>query len=93
MTDIDIESLVVHHNPAASQFEVDLGGGQIAVVEYELRDNTLTIHHTGVPPAFEGRGIAGVMTKATLAWARAEGYKIIPICSYTRAYMLRHPNE
>lgn len=91
MTDFDLDSLVPVHNPAASRFEIDLGDGEFAVVEYDLRDTTLTIHHTGVPTAFEGRGIAAIMTKTTLEWARAEGYKIIPICSYTRAYMLRHP--
>lgn len=93
MTDFDTEALIPVHNPTASRFELDLGDGQLGVVEYDLRDTTLTIHHTGVPTAFEGRGIAGIMTKATLAWARAQGYKIIPICSYTRAYMLRHPDE
>lgn len=93
MTDFDIDSLVPVHNPAANRFEIHLGDGQFAVVEYDLRGDTLTIHHTGVPTAFEGRGIAGIMTKATLDWAKAEGYKIVPICSYTRAYMLRNPEN
>jgi len=91
MTDQDIDSLVPVHNSAASRFEIALGD-QFAVVDYDLRGDTLTIHHTGVPPAFENQGIAALMTKAALDWAKVEGYKVIPICSYTRAYMLRHPD-
>jgi hypothetical protein len=91
MTDLDLASLQIVHNPAASRFEIDLGEGQFGVVEYDLRDNALTIHHTGVPTAFENQGIAARMTKFALDWAKAEGYKVIPLCSYTRAYMLRHP--
>ena len=91
MTDQDLNSLQPVHNPAASRFEIELGD-QFAVVDYDLRGETLTIHHTGVPPAFENQGIAALMTKATLDWAKAEGYKVIPICSYTRAYMLRNPD-
>ncbi len=91
MTDIDLDSLTPVHNPAASRFEIELGD-QFAVVDYDLRGDVLTIHHTGVPPAFEGQGIAAILTKTALDWAKAEGYKVIPICSYTRAYMLRNPN-
>ena len=91
MTDIDLDSLTPVHNPDASRFEVALGD-QFAVVDYDLRGDVLTIHHTGVPSDFENRGIAALMTKAALDWAKIEGYKVIPICSYTRAYMLRHPD-
>jgi len=92
MTNFDLDALTPVHNPSASRFEINLGDDQFAVVEYDLRGQTLTIHHTGVPSAFENQGIAGLMTKAALEWAKAEGYKVIPICSYTRAYMMRHPD-
>lgn len=79
------------HNPAASRFEVPLPDGQHAVVDYRLTGDTLTIYHTGVPSAFEGQGIAALMTKAALDWAKAQGYRVEPVCSYTRAYLQRHP--
>ena len=44
-----------------------------------------------MPPAFEGRGVAAALVHATLAWARAEGLRVRPMCSYVTAYMRRHP--
>ena len=79
------------HNPAANRFEIELSDGQFAVVDYRLTGDTLTIYHTGVPTAFEGQGIAALMTKAALDWAKAQGYHVEPVCSYTRAYLQRHP--
>ena len=47
--------------------------------------------HTEVPPALEGRGIAARLVQAALDYAQAEGLKVLPRCSYVRAYMRRHP--
>ena len=47
--------------------------------------------HTEVPPAFEGRGIAAALVREALAWARAQGLKVWPLCSYVAVYMRRHP--
>jgi predicted GNAT family acetyltransferase len=51
----------------------------------------LLLTHTEVPPALEGRGIAAALVKAALDWARAEGLRVRPLCSYVVAYMRRHP--
>nr|WP_156169436.1 GNAT family N-acetyltransferase [Wenxinia marina] len=47
--------------------------------------------HTGVPKALEGRGLARRLLDALLADARAEGYKIVPLCPYVNAQRRRHP--
>lgn len=47
--------------------------------------------HTFVHPALEGRGIAAQLVEPALAWARAEGLKVDPVCSYVRVYIKRHP--
>lgn len=47
--------------------------------------------HTGVPPAYEGQGIASALVKEGLAYARKEGYKVVPLCSFVAAYIKRHP--
>jgi len=46
-----------------------------------------------VPPALEGRGIAGQLTRAVLDHVRAHGLKVEPACSYARAYIDRHPED
>ena len=80
-----IEHLPQHH---CFQTVVD---GQRCVVDYQLSGKLLTINHTFVPPAVEGRGIAARLTQAVLNYARAEHLKVAPMCSYARAYMRRRP--
>lgn len=81
---------VVRHNVAAQRFETEVDG-QLARIEYQRDGDVLHIHHTEVPSALEGRGIAAAMARAAFAYADASGLKVRPACSYIRAYMNRHP--
>jgi uncharacterized protein len=65
--------------------------GHTAFAEYKLTDSVLTIVHTEVPSELGGRGIAGDLVKATLEYARSQGAKVVPACSYATAYLQRHP--
>lgn len=81
---------VAVNNPAESRFEVRLGD-EVAIAEYRLEDDVIVFHHTVVPEAFEGRGVGGALVKAGLAYAEAEGRKVIPTCSFFAGYIARHP--
>jgi predicted GNAT family acetyltransferase len=59
-------------------------------VEYELNDHTMTITHTIVPPSIGGRGIAGALVKAALDHARAQGWQVVPECTYADGWMRKH---
>jgi uncharacterized protein len=50
-----------------------------------------TATHTIVPPAIGGRGIAARLVEALVADARAQGFRIVPACSYVEAMFRRHP--
>lgn len=80
----------VQHNAEASRFELDVDG-DLALCVYRRDGATLLLTHTEVPWRAQGRGVAGVLVQATLDWARAEGLKVRPLCSYVAAYMRRHP--
>ncbi len=80
----------VQHNPAAQRFEVDLGDA-LAVLDYRLEAGRMVFTHTGVPRAYEGRGIASALVRAGLTYAREHGYKVVPVCSFVVAYLRRHP--
>jgi uncharacterized protein len=77
------------HNAAASRFEASVQG-QLCVLDYQRRDGVLVMPHTSVPPALRGRGIAEKLVRTVLEWARVEGLKVVPRCSYVAAYMRRH---
>ena len=48
--------------------------------------------HTLVPTEIGGRGIAAQLVEALVADARAQGFKIVPACSYVVAAFRRHPD-
>ncbi len=83
--------LTVTHNAAATRFEAS-PGGHLAVCSYRrMGDALMVLHHTEVPAALAGQGVAAALVQAALAWARDEGLKVRPRCSYVAAYMRRHP--
>jgi hypothetical protein len=82
---------VIVHNAAASRFETKVNG-LLCVASYHLHNGVMDMVHTGVPPALEGRGIAGRLVAAALDHARLQGLKVRPSCSYVAVYMRRHPD-
>lgn len=80
----------VIHNEAENRFEVEIDG-LLSMVNYRNRDGVFLVTHTGVPKELSGQGIAAAMNKALLDYVRDNGYKVRPICPYTRAYVERHP--
>lgn len=84
------QNWTVTHNPAQSRFEATIEG-RLCVADYRLNAGVMQMTHTGVPPQLEGRGIAAALVKAALEYARAQGLKVNPLCSYVATYMRRHP--
>jgi uncharacterized protein len=80
----------VRHDPGRKRFETTVDGHDCEI-DYRLSDKVMTITHTGVPSAVGGRGIAAELTRFALETARANGWKVVPACSYAAAYMQRHP--
>ena len=80
--------VAVEHEPG--RFFMRLAEGEAELV-YERRGHVLDVHHTWTPPALRGRDVAATLTEAAFAYARAEGLRIVPTCSYTRTFVARHP--
>ena len=85
MTDAPIQ-----HDPAARRFYVVVDGVE-AELDYLRGGNQLSIVHTGVPSAIAGRGIAGRLVREAVEFAKSEGLKVRPACSYAASWMERHP--
>ena len=79
----------VTHLPDRSRFETEVDGST-AFLTYERQGDTVAMTHTIVPSQIGGRGIAGALTSAAVAWARGEGLEIDPQCSYVRAWLRKH---
>lgn len=86
----DATSIPIVHNLAAQRFEATVEG-KLCHADYRRVGDTLHMVHTEVPPPLEGRGIAAELIEAALDYVAANGLKVVPLCSYVRAYMRRHP--
>ena len=85
----DIDTLKVIHNSQAQRFEIRIGEHK-SVLDYRLRNKTITFTHTGVPRELEGKGIGSLIVRAGLDYAREQNYKVIPLCSFVDGYIQRH---
>jgi uncharacterized protein len=87
---------VVTDNPSASRYELHvMPGGELAgFVEYKLRqgDTVISLVHTQVEPAFEGRGLAGQLARFSLDNARERGLTVLPFCPYIKSWIKKHPD-
>jgi hypothetical protein len=80
----------VRNNAAASRYETTIEG-HLAEIVYVLHGNLISLTHTKVPPALEGRGIASQMAKFALDDAQAKGYQVKPVCPFIKGYIEKYP--
>lgn len=88
--DADFEQITVRDNEGEERYEARIGD-ELAIQEYARQPRRVTLIHTEVPPALEGHGIAGKLTRFALDDARARGLEVVPACSYVAAYIRKHP--
>jgi predicted GNAT family acetyltransferase len=81
-------------NSDRSRYELAVdGAGGVAVLDY--KDSPLghrLLVHTEVPAALQGRGIGSQLVRGVLEEARAQGRRIVPVCSFVKAFLERHPD-
>lgn len=88
--EISLDALEVINNPAEKRFEVWVNG-QLAKLDYYEDGKTIVMTHVGVPIEFRGQGLAALITKAGLDYARENSLRVVPICSYVASYIRRNP--
>jgi uncharacterized protein len=80
----------VRDNTERRRFELDVDG-QVAFSEYSRSGDVLTIMHTEVPNALNGRGIGSALVRGELDIARTKGLKVVAKCPFVAAYLDKHP--
>ncbi|NUQ86057.1 MAG: N-acetyltransferase [Anaerolineales bacterium] len=87
---IDLEKIQVTHNPAENRFETWIEG-ELSKLDYMEDRDSILMMHVGVHPEHRGQGVAGKLTRVALEYARDKSLRVIPMCTYVRAYINRHP--
>ncbi|HDN18240.1 MAG TPA: N-acetyltransferase [Candidatus Bathyarchaeota archaeon] len=79
--DMNKKGYDVIHDSSKRRFFIRLHDEE-AVVRYLIEGDRLLITSTYTPPEHRGKGIAAQLLENIVEYARREGYRIVPICSY-----------
>lgn len=83
---------VVRDNKPEQRFEMKLGEGKTAFIQYaEAGEGVVELTHTEVPEEFEGKGIGSKLVGGAFEILRAENMQMVPSCPFIAAYLQRHP--
>jgi hypothetical protein len=80
----------VRDNTERHRFELD-ADGHVAFSNYKRDGGVITIMHTEVPAALNGRGIGSALVRGLLDLVRAQGLKVIAVCPFVAGYIAKHP--
>ena len=79
------------HGETKGRFIIRKDGDE-AKLTYSITTPTLIIaDHTGVPESFRGTGAGLALVEALVAAARADGFKVVPLCPFVNATRKKHP--
>lgn len=67
------------------------GSRHIGRLTWVDHDGVRVAEHTIVPGEIGGQGVAAKLVDALIADARAQGFKVKPVCSYVAAKFDEHP--
>ena len=76
--------------PERHRFEMDTPAG-LAVADYRLEGDVMTIYHTEVPLQLRGRGYGYHLVRGTLEEVRRLNLKVVPRCWFVRDIIARQP--
>ena len=83
-------NLTINHNPEQNRFEARTEAG-MAVLVYMKVGDTLIFHHTEVPQALEGQGLASQLAHFGLEYVREKNISAAALCPFVQAYVRKNP--
>lgn len=73
-------------------FYVEENGKKLGLMTYRKTGaKEITIDHTEVDDAAQGKGLGKEMTAAAVEYARDSGLKIVPVCSFAKKIIEETP--
>ena len=81
--------LPIIHDQNNSRFTLNING-ELAKIEYQLRDGKMYLTHSEVPYNLRGQGIGKVLVEKTFEQLKTDNLKAIAVCSYIKAIATRN---
>lgn len=74
------------------KYLLTVDGAEAGRIESGLKDGKVVLYHTEVSRDVEGEGLGSALVKGALDDIRARGLEVVPLCSFVRAYIAKHPD-
>ena len=81
--------VIDNHNE--QRYELREGEQLVGTLTYRVRPDRVTLVHTEVDPAYEGKGMGSRLVRGAIDDIRERGLKLVPRCEFVQAYLARHP--
>ncbi|MEM1360555.1 MAG: GNAT family N-acetyltransferase [Pseudomonadota bacterium] len=85
---------VIHKevNGAKGRYVLERDGAEAELTFSVLSPETVIADHTGVPDSMRGTGAGKALVAHMVEDARANGFKIVPLCPFVNAERRKHPD-
>jgi predicted GNAT family acetyltransferase len=88
----DRATVEVRDNPERQRFDAYVDEELAGFSTYERDDKGITIMHTEVDDAFEGRGVGSALVRQMLDQLRQDdGLRVTVLCPFVTHWMRKHP--
>ena len=78
--------------PEEDRYEIREGERLLGLAAYQRRGDVLLFTHTEVDPDSGRSGVGSTLVRAALDDVRARGGSVVPLCSFVRGWIDRHPD-
>lgn len=86
------QEITVERNGRQGTYFLPLPDADPARVTFvEVAPGQIAIDYSWVPPKFRGRGVALKIIRKVVEDARAQGFRITPLCGYVASEFRHHP--
>lgn len=77
-----------------NRYAMRIDGDLVSVVDYRIRDNMISFHHTYTAPTHRGQGLAAEILEFAVNDVEANTqYRIVPMCWYVGQWFEQHPER
>jgi predicted GNAT family acetyltransferase len=80
----------VADDPANKRYTVSVDGQLAGFVTYRRDGDVVTLVHTEIDGAFEGKGVGSVLARHTLDDLRKQGVRVRPQCPFMARFIKHH---
>lgn len=83
------DNVTIANRPEHNRYEIAIGG-QVAFLDYRLRDDHVVLVHTEAPVSLRNRGLGTRLARHALDEARRAGLEVIVKCPFITDWLHQH---